>query len=139
MSDIGDLVLVHFDGQPAFFARIEAIDPDVKRDWFQVRLLMLQVPLKTVTWILRAEYVDGAEFTMGGHPVRIEPLPECGELVVDMAGAVDELAGDGVLRPAPKAGIGPDGDKGEASKGGSKVVSLVDRLKRTDPGSDDVA
>ena len=74
MAAEGDLVLVHVEDTPAFFARIESISPDVKPKWFQVTLLVLQVPLVEVTWILRQEYVDGVSFTMGGKRVLIEPV-----------------------------------------------------------------
>jgi hypothetical protein len=68
----GDLVLVHYDDQPAVYARIEAIELDVKRGWYQVSLLLLTIPAQAVTWILREEYINGAPFTMGGHPMRLE-------------------------------------------------------------------
>ena len=71
-SKEGDLVLVHVEDTPAFFARIECINADVKTDWYQVALLVLQVPVVEVTWILRQEYIDGAPFTMGGKKVVIE-------------------------------------------------------------------
>ena len=41
----GDVVLVHYQDQPMAYARIEAITPDVKKDWFQVTLLLLTVPV----------------------------------------------------------------------------------------------
>jgi hypothetical protein len=72
MSTEGDLVLVHVEDSPAFFARIECISPDVKPNWYQVSLLVLQVPLVEVTWILKEEYIKGASFTMGGKRVVIE-------------------------------------------------------------------
>lgn len=72
MSREGDVVLVHVEDTPAFFARIECISPDVKPDWYQVTLLVLQVPLVEVAWILREEYINGASFTMGGKKVVIE-------------------------------------------------------------------
>jgi len=72
MTQEGDLVLVHVEGKPAFFARIETMCPDVKPGWYQVGFLILQVPLVQVTWILRREYVDGASFTMGGRKVILE-------------------------------------------------------------------
>ena len=74
MSKEGDLVLVTVEDTPAFFARIECIGPDVKPDWYQVTLLVLQVPVVEVTWILREEYLSGASFTMGGK--KVEPPPE---------------------------------------------------------------
>jgi hypothetical protein len=70
----GDLVLVHYRDKPAFYARIEAIDPDIRRDWYQVTLLILTVPSQTVTWILREEYINGGTFTMGGEPIRLEKV-----------------------------------------------------------------
>ena len=74
MAREGDLVLVHVEDKPAFFARIESIDPDVKMEWYQVTLLILQLPMVQVTWILRQEYIDGATFTMGGRQVQIEQV-----------------------------------------------------------------
>jgi hypothetical protein len=72
MSKEGELILVHVEDSPAFFARIECISPDVKPDWYQVTLLVLQVPLVEVTWILKEEYINGGSFTMGGKRVVME-------------------------------------------------------------------
>ncbi len=66
--------MIHHQDQPALFARIESIEPDVKSDWFQATLLFLTIPTQTVTWILRREYIDGAPFTMGGRPMRLEEV-----------------------------------------------------------------
>lgn len=74
MRKEGDIVLIHYEDQPALFARIESIEADVKRDWFQVTLLFLTIPTQTVTWILRREYIDGNPFTMGGRPMRLEEV-----------------------------------------------------------------
>ena len=74
MAGIGDVVLIHFREEPSFFARIDSIEPDIKKDWFHVKLLILAIPLTTVTWILREEYLNGAPFTMEGNPLRIEPV-----------------------------------------------------------------
>ena len=70
----GDVVLVHHEEKPAFYARIETIGPDVKKEWFQVTLLLLTLPARTVTWILREEYINGAPFTMGGQAMRLEKV-----------------------------------------------------------------
>lgn len=70
----GEIVLVHYEDQPAVFARIESIEPDVKKDWYQVTLLLLNIPPQVVRWILRESYVDGAPFTMGGKPMRLEEV-----------------------------------------------------------------
>ncbi|MBW1722078.1 MAG: hypothetical protein JRJ78_08445 [Deltaproteobacteria bacterium] len=67
----GDLVLIHYQEKPAVYARIESIASDVKKDWYQVTLLLLTIPSRTITWILREEYINGVPFTMGGQPVRL--------------------------------------------------------------------
>ncbi len=78
MAYIGDVVLIYYREESAFFARIDSIKPDIKKGWFRVQFLILTIPLRTVTWILREEYINGVPFTMEGNPVRIEavnPLP----------------------------------------------------------------
>jgi hypothetical protein len=74
MTTINDIVLVHHENSPLFFARIEDINPDHKKDWYNVKLLILKVPVQTVTWTLRDIYIDGAEFTMGGNRMRFEKV-----------------------------------------------------------------
>ncbi len=71
----GNLVLIHYQDKPAVYARIEIIEPDIKKGWYQVTLLLLTIPAKTVTWILREEYINGAPFTMGGRAMRLEEVP----------------------------------------------------------------
>ncbi len=70
-----DLVLVHLDRQPAFYARINEITPDVKRGWHQVELLILTLPPQNVVWILDEHHLQGEEFTMGGRPVQLALVP----------------------------------------------------------------
>jgi len=74
MNCEGDLVLVLYQDKPALYARIEEIKPDIKKDWYQVKLLLLTIPAQTVTWILREEYINGTSFTMGGQPMRLEEV-----------------------------------------------------------------
>ncbi len=115
LTGVGDLVLVHINKSPAFFARLEAIEPDVKSGWWQVTFLVLQVPLKTVVWILREPYIQGETFTMGGTPVRLEK----------------------VLAPSPpahaEAAFLPEsaaGDDDEVDSSGAKIINLEDRRKK---------
>lgn len=70
-----DLVLVHLDRQPAFYARINDITPDVKKGWHQVELLILSLPPQVVVWILDEDHLNGVEFTMGGRPVQLVLIP----------------------------------------------------------------
>jgi len=69
-----DVVLIYIEERPTFFARIETIAPDIKRGWWRVKLLILQIPLIETTWILDNEQIRGAEFTMGGTPMRLEKV-----------------------------------------------------------------
>ena len=85
MAVENDLVLIYFEEKPLAFARIESILPDSKKDWYHVRLLLLQIPLQVVTWILKDAYISGTEFTMNGKKMRLEKVespvePETSEL-----------------------------------------------------------
>ena len=98
MLAVHDLVLVHLDRQPAFYARIDEITPDVKRGWHQVELLVLTLPPQNITWILDDHHLQGEEFTMGGQPVQLVLIPP---------------------KPRPE----PDNDK-SPRKGEGKVIQL---------------
>ncbi|UCD90210.1 MAG: hypothetical protein JSW04_01870 [Desulfobacterales bacterium] len=74
MTKENDIVLIYLEDEPIAFARIEQILPDAKKDWYHVKLLMLQVPLQVTTWILRDVYISGQAFTMGGKRVRLEKV-----------------------------------------------------------------
>jgi len=74
MTKENDVVRIYFEDQPISFARIENISPDIKKDWYHVKLLLLQMPLQVVTWILRDIYINGQEFTMEGKKIRLEKV-----------------------------------------------------------------
>ena len=74
MTTENDLVLIHFEDNPLVFARVERIVPDAKPDWYHITLLMLQVPLQTVTWILKDVYINGETFTMNDKAMRLEKV-----------------------------------------------------------------
>lgn len=71
----GDVVAVLVKEEISFYARVEEISFDVKKGWRQLRLLILAVPLREVTWILEPSQIDGEPFTMGGTPLKIERIP----------------------------------------------------------------
>ena len=73
-SHPGEIVLIHYQEKPTVYARIEAIEADVKKEWYQVTLLLLSIPARTVTWILREAYINGDPFTMGGQSMRLEKV-----------------------------------------------------------------
>jgi hypothetical protein len=114
MTTENDVVLIHFEDKPLSFARIEKIAPDVKKDWYHVKLLLLQVPLQVVTWILRDVYIEGEEFTMDGNRMRLEK-------VVSPEPAEPEAAEEG---PAEEEVPEPEREEGPA-----KIISLTDRKK----------
>ena len=108
MAKEKDVVLVYFEDQPISFARIEDISPDAKKDWYHVKLLLLQVPLQVVTWILRDIYIQGQEFTMEGKRMRLEPV----------------VCPDAPLRSVEEHRKAPE------SSGDQKVISLADLKKK---------
>ncbi len=78
MATIKDIVLIHLEDSPVSFARVENILPDAKKDWYQIKLLMLQIPLQVVTWILKDAYINGDEFHMNGKKMKLQTV-ECPE------------------------------------------------------------
>jgi hypothetical protein len=112
MAHIHDLVLIYLEDKPISFARIERIDPDVKAGWFRVKLFILQVPLQSVTWILRDTYIDGVEFTMSGKRMRIERVV-CPE--------DDTLSADESTQPPSEP---------PPSGAGAKVIDMKSLLKK---------
>ncbi|MCE5332983.1 MAG: hypothetical protein LLG06_00180 [Desulfobacteraceae bacterium] len=119
MTKEGDVVLVYMDDNPAFFARVEGITIDMKPGWFHLRLLVLQMPLLVVTWILRESYFNGEEFTMGGHPMRIEKVI-----------APSEETGEGEDEPRVLTRQPPPKPEPAKPSKAQKVISMVDRRKK---------
>ncbi len=70
----GEVLLVYFQRQPAFFVRVEHVYPDVKKGWWRLHFITLTLPIEPVTWILDEDQMRGAEFTMGGHPIHLERI-----------------------------------------------------------------
>jgi hypothetical protein len=113
MAAISDLVLVHIDNKPGFYARIEDISPDVKPGWWQVKLLVLAFPLQIFTWTLDESQINGEPYTMGGTPVRLEKVVTPLEMVEKPASET----------PIKVSGVTEKRDVG-------KVVSLSERKKK---------
>jgi hypothetical protein len=114
MSQENDIVLIYCEDKPLTFARIEEILPDHKKDWYHVKMLILQIPLQTVTWILRSAYIDGAEFTMNGKRMCLKPVisPE------------EEQKKEG-----KKTGTQLKTEKNKIKTGSPRVISLANRRK----------
>jgi hypothetical protein len=113
MAAENDLVLIYLEDKPLAFARIESILPDSKKDWYHVKLLLLQVPLQVVTWILKDLYINGIEFTMNGKKMRLEQVES----------PVESKSSEKIQDDETKEETAPN-DKG------AKVISLKDLKKK---------
>ena len=113
MTSINDIVLIYYEDQPFSFARIEDITADVKKDWYHVKLLLLQLPLETVSWILKDVYINGDEFTMGGNRMRLEKI------------VAPEDVTDGETKKKKESN--PSGQKPKSAT----IVSMADRKPKT--------
>lgn len=121
MATIKDIVLIHLEDAPVSFARIESILPDHKRDWYQIKLLMLQVPIQVVTWILKDAYINGEDFFMNGKKMRLD-LVEC---------PIEELS-----PPVPEPDVNEE-TKAPAKKETGKIISFADlKNSKSDPEPD---
>ena len=114
MATTHDIVVVNVDNKPGFYARIDEITPDIKPGWWQVQLLVFTFPLQVFTWILDEYQLEGAEFTMGGTPIRMDPV-------------VSPLEEER-LRKELEDKKQPERLRPESNK--AKVVSLSDRRKK---------
>ncbi len=126
MAKVNDIVLIHLEESPVSFARIESILPDAKKDWYHIKLLMLQIPLQVVTWILKDEYINGEEFFMNGKQMKLKKV-EC---------PIEELSpSDPVPIPRQKKPEKnqekKDSDTG-TQNGKGEIISFAD-LKNKDP------
>ncbi len=69
---LDDVVLIHVREKPAFYAQVEAIEPDVKRGWHR---LTLRSFLGKLEWILEDVHIFlGQTWTFGGIPHRMERI-----------------------------------------------------------------
>lgn len=128
MAKENDIVLLYLEDTPVSFARVEDIRPDMKKDWYHIKLLMLQVPLQVVTWILKDVYINGDEFFMGGKRMRLEVVTCPEEPSVPDEGFapretdLKDVGSDGGTK-------GPAQESSPASSGGATIISLADRKR----------
>jgi len=118
MAKVNDVVLLYLEDSPVSFARVEDIQPDAKKDWYHIRLLMLQIPLQAVTWILKDDYINGHEFNMNGKKMKLEKVES----------PVEDL-------PAEDPETLPEKKKSPSKKKSSKIISFSDLKKNHEPES----
>lgn len=127
MATIKDIVLIHLEDSPVSFARVESILPDPKKDWYQIKLLMLQVPLQVVTWILKDEYINGDEFHMNGKKMKLQTV-ECPVEELPMPAPKDSLVDPSNAELAPPKKTDPTD---------AQIISFADlKNRQKDHGSD---
>ncbi|MBT3386373.1 MAG: hypothetical protein HN417_00425 [Desulfobacula sp.] len=122
MTAVNDIVLIYLEDAPVFFARVESILPDAKKNWYHIKLLMLNIPLKVVTWILKDDYINGSEFHMNGQKMKLEKV-EC---------PPEDLPLKRIQTPSDKKIVK---DKGTKKKTPSKIISFSDLKKKNEPES----
>ncbi|MCF6248448.1 MAG: hypothetical protein L3J69_13970 [Desulfobacula sp.] len=120
MATINDVILIHLEDTPVSFARVESILPDAKKDWYQIKLLMLRIPLQVITWTLKDDYINGMEFHMNGKRMKLTTV-EC---------PIEELQ-----MALPSTGIDQDQTKNDMKAGVSEnkdkdnIISFSDFKK----------
>ena len=114
MTVENDIVLIYFEEKPLAFARVESILPDSKKDWYHVKLLLLQIPLQVVTWILKDVYISGTEFTMNGKKMRLEKVETPDEPEDSESTSKEEVV-----------------EEAAQDNKGAKVISLEDLKRKT--------
>ncbi len=114
-----EVVLIYVEDTPVSFARVERIKPDARKDWFHIRLLMLQIPLQAVTWILKDDYINGGEFFMGGKKMRFEKVASPQETGMPAEAPFRDGTDTGEDRPA-------------SQKGEAEIISFADVKKSKD-------
>ena len=123
MATVNDIVLISLEGEPASFARVESILPDAKKDWYHIKLLMLQIPLQVVRWILKDDYINGHEFHMNGKQMKLQKV----ESPVEELQVIKEnkLSDNTTQKNIPSE---------EKTKG--KIISFSDLKKKSEPDDD---
>ena len=117
MAIVNDVVLIYLEDAPVSFARVENILPDAKKDWYHIKLLMLNIPLQVVTWLLKDDYINGHEFHMNGKKMRIKKVES----------PMEDLP---LSRPASP----PDNGKPD-KKAPKNIISFADLKKNHEPES----
>ena len=130
MATINDVVLIYLEDKPVSFARVESILPDHKKDWYQIKLLMLQIPLQVVTWILKDAYINGDDFFMNGKKMRMD--------VVECPGPdLESLPSEQEYEASPEAANAPQATSDTEETGGNIIsFATLKNNKKEDPEPD---
>ena len=105
-----EVVLIYVEKEPSFFARVEKIQPDLKKGWWRVTFLVLNIPLTNIHWTIDDEQLRGSDFTMGGVRVRIERVESAGP--------------DNDMKPLKHES---DDSSNKNQTGSATIISLTDR------------
>jgi len=91
----GDIVLV---GMPSgvFYGMVDSIEPDGKKNWYQVKFKLLILPPVEITWILRIPQMSGDMFTINGA----EHFLVAVDVLADAPSREENAVNEGSGRPA---------------------------------------
>lgn len=121
MAKVNDIILIYLEDAPVSFARVESILPDAKKDWYQIKFLMLQIPLQVVTWILKDDYINGMEFHMNGKKMKMEKVESpIEEFPLSNPSDLSDQESAQEVEPSPEK---------DDAKTGAKIISFPDRKK----------
>lgn len=69
----GDIILV---GMPSgiFYGLVETIEPDYKKNWYEMKFKLLILPPVELSWKLRIPQMSGELFTMNDEPHFVLPV-----------------------------------------------------------------
>jgi len=93
----GDLILV---GMPSgvFYGLVESIEPDGKKNWYQLKFKLLILPPVEITWILRIPQMSGDIFTINGSEHFVVAVDVLADAPTRERNAVNEGSGRPVRR-----------------------------------------
>ncbi|MBN2106626.1 MAG: hypothetical protein JW832_04310 [Deltaproteobacteria bacterium] len=93
----GDLILV---GMPSgvFYGLVESIEPDGKKNWYQLKFKLLILPPVEITWILRLPQMSGDIFTINGAEHFVVAVDVLADAPAREKNAVNEGSGRPVRR-----------------------------------------
>lgn len=121
MAKVSDVVLLYLEDEPVSFARVESILPDAKKDWYHIKLLMLQIPMQNVTWILKDDYINGQSFHMNGKKMKLKKVES---LIEDLPLSEPSV-------PPEKKTVQND----DSEKTKDNIISFSDLKKNNEPES----
>ena len=71
--EVKDVILV-IKPDISFFGYVYKIEPDTKKDWWDIYFTTIMLPPQIFKWILKESYINGEVFTMEGIKTFVKPV-----------------------------------------------------------------